>query len=184
MDICSVMQPKTERILMGLDVSSTTIGICVLSLKDDTVTLKHLDHFKPPKTGHLIERLAKTRAYIQKQLAKYNPDEIVIEDILLGMGGKTTIKTLSSLAVFNRVVCLAAYDQLGRLPYLYTVLKVRHAIKLDKTLPKKEDMPELVAKILKIKFPYLLKNGKIIVENYDRADAVAVVLAHLKLVNK
>lgn len=167
-------------IIMGFDASTTTIGMAVLEIKNSTVSLKHLEHFKPPKTGHVVERLAKTRSYIHDQLNKYKPDEVAIEDILLGLShGKTTIKTLSSLAVLNRVVCLAVYDCLGKLPHLLSVMKVRHAIKENKVFPKKEDVPELVASRLGIKFPYILnKNGKIISENFDRADAIAVALAH------
>lgn len=167
-------------IIMGFDASTTTIGMAVLEVNNSKITLKHLEHYKPPKVGHVVERLAKTRSYIQDQLKKYNPDEVVIEDILLGLShGKTTIKTLSSLAVLNRVVCLAAYDHLGKLPHLLSVMKVRHAIKQNKIFPKKEDVPELVASRLGIPFPYVYnKKGKISAENYDRADSIAVALAY------
>jgi hypothetical protein len=56
-------------------------------------------------------------------------------------------------------------------------MSIRHGLKLDGNLPKKEDMPELVAKHLGITFPYEVnKKGRIKVENYDMADGVAVAL--------
>jgi len=75
------------------------------------------------------------------------------------------------------MVCLLSYDFLGKPPELFNVLTVRHGIKNDKILPKKEDIPELVAKHLGITFPYQKgKKGKIIEENYDMADSMAVAL--------
>jgi hypothetical protein len=65
-------------------------------------------------------------------------------------------------------------------------MTIRHGLKLNKELPKKEDMPELVSKHLGIKFPYEKnKNGKIKIENYDMADSVGVALyCSLLLTNK
>ena len=58
---------------------------------------------------------------------------------------------------------------------------MRHAIKLSKVLPKKEEIPELVAKILNIKFPYVFnKKQKQIIENQDMADSIALILAYIK----
>jgi hypothetical protein len=75
------------------------------------------------------------------------------------------------------MVGLLAFDYLKRSPELFNVMSIRHGLKLDKDLPKKEDMPELVAQHLGISFPYEYnKKGKSKTENEDKADAIAVAL--------
>jgi hypothetical protein len=81
------------------------------------------------------------------------------------------------LSAFNRVIAIMAYDYLASHPGLFSVMTIRHGLKLGKILPKKEDMPELVAKHLGITFPYVKgKTGKIKEESFDMADGIAVAL--------
>ena len=166
--------------VMGLDVSSTTIGICILSYNDKTIKLDYINYYKPPKTGNIFERLNKTRKYIKTLIGALKPDNVAIEDIVLFMSGRSTAKTITTLAILNRVVGLVVLDELKKEPYLYNALRIRHAIKSGKDLPAKEDIPELVADLLKIKFPYEkdknLKNKK---ENEDMADAIACAICHI-----
>lgn len=65
----------------------------------------------------------------------------------------------------------------GRAPEFYNVMTIRHGLKLTKDLPKKEDMPTLVAQHLGITFPYEYnKLGNVKVESMDKADGMAVAL--------
>lgn len=167
--------------ILGFDVSSTTIGWCILNWDDVTndITFNRAGYVKPIKTGSIIERIVDTRNKIQKIIVDAKPDSIAIEDIIQFMKGKSTAKTIIMLTTFNRMVGLTAYDYLGSSPTLYNVMTIRHGLKLDKELPKKEDMPALVAQHLGITFPYEYgKKGKIKEESYDKADGVAVTLYH------
>lgn len=168
---------------MGLDASTTTIGLSVIEHENyQDLKLLHVEFFKPQKDIDLFEKLSKVRQFIFDRINKYEPDEVALEDILLFMQGKSTATTISSLAVLNRTVGLAIYDALGKSPNLLNVMKIRHAIKQSKKLPAKDEIPTLVANILKIEFPYVLnKKKKICIENYDMADAIAVGLAFAKL---
>ncbi len=172
--------------ILGLDASTTTIGLAVIDHDNyQNPVLFTVEFFKPPKKGDLFNKLAQVRQFVIDKIQEYHPDEIVLEDILLFMKGHSTAATISSLAVLNRTVGLAVYDTLNRPPILLNVMKIRHAIKQDKTLPAKENIPELVATILKIEFPYVFnKKKKISPESYDMADAIAVALAYLKISNK
>jgi hypothetical protein len=164
--------------VLGIDVSSTTIGYCVLEI-DDNNNIKYVssNYLKPVKTGSIIERIVDTRNKIQDIINKVKPDYIGIEDIIQFMQGKSTAKTIIMLTTFNRMIGLCAHDYLNKVPELFSVMSIRHGLKFDKIFPKKEDMPELVAKHLGITFPYELnKKGKIKVESYDKADGVAVAL--------
>lgn len=165
--------------VLGIDCSSTTIGYCLLEVdelsgKIDFISASYL---KPIKKGTIIERIVDTRNKIIDILEKTQPDHIGIEDIIQFMQGKSTAQTIITLTTFNRMTCLLAYDFLSKSPELFNVMSIRHGLKFDKIFPKKEDMPELVAKHLGITFPYEVnKKGKIKVENYDMADGVAVAL--------
>ncbi len=169
---------------MGLDASTTTIGLSVIDYEDGYTCLVHHEFFKPPKKAEIFQKLAIVQGFIFDRLTKYKPDDVALEDIILFMKGHSTAKTVSSLAVLNRTVGLAIYNQTDKPPKLLNVMKIRHAIKLDKKLPPKEDIPDLVAHHLNISFPWQYnKKGKLIVENYDMADAIAVGLAFIKTSN-
>lgn len=167
--------------ILGFDASSTTIGYCILSWDESTndISFVRAGYIKPIKKGSIIERIVDTRNKVQKVIVDAQPDYIAIEEIIQFMKGKSTAKTIIMLTTFNRMICLTAYDYLGKEPTLYSVMTIRHGLKTGKDLPKKEDMPALVAQHLGITFPYEYdKKGKIKVESYDKADGVAVALYH------
>jgi len=170
-----------NKIILGIDVSSTTIGWSILEADETAQTVKFIkaDYFKPQKTGTIIERIVDTRNKIKQIILDNNPDEIAIEDIIQFMKGASTAKTIIMLTTFNRMACLTAFDMLNKEPTLCNVMSIRHGLKFNKIFPSKEDIPDLVAKHLGITFPYELgKKGKIKVENFDKADGIAVALYH------
>jgi len=169
--------------VLGMDISSTTIGWGLLNIDiSQNITLIDCGHIKPPKTGNLIEDLAATRDEILNLLKRINPNHIGIENIVSFMGGKSTANTIIVLTTFNRMICLLAHDHLNKSPELFNVMTIRHGLKIGKILPKKEEMPELVAKHLGITFPYEYETGKrskktkISEESYDTADGISVAL--------
>jgi len=163
--------------VLGFDVSSTTIGWCVLEVDSSNIKFIKCDYIKPTKKGSIIDRMVKTRDEVSKVIEEVKPDVIGIEDIIQFMQGKSTAKTIITLTTFNRMICLLAYDYLKKSPELFSVMSIRHGLKTGSELPKKEEMPELVAKHLGITFPYQQnKKGNIKVESYDMADGVAVAL--------
>jgi len=172
--------------ILGFDVSSTTIGIGILNWDESSNDIKYvsMNYIKPIKDGSIIERIVDTRNKIQKILADTKPDYIAIEEIIKFMKGKSTAQTIIMQATFNRMIGLVSYDYLGRAPELFNVLSIRHGIKINKTFPKKEDIPDLVAKHLGITFPYeYKKTGKLKVENGDKADGMAVALYYAFLLS-
>lgn len=163
--------------ILGFDVSSTTIGWCVLDIDDnDKINFVTCNYFKPVKKGSILERIIKTREKINSIINAAKPDHIGIEDLIKFMP-KSTATTVVVLTTFNRMVCTTAYDYNKNYPELFNVMTIRHGLKTGKELPKKEDMPELVAKHLGITFPYEYnKKGAVKEESRDMADAVAVAL--------
>jgi len=170
----------TLKKVLGFDVSSSTIGWCSLEIEDDIIKYVDSGYFKPIKIGSIVDRIVDTRNKIQEIIDQTKPDYIGIEDLIKFMP-KSTATTVVMLTTFNRMVCLTSYDYLKSNPGLFNVMTIRHGLKTSKVLPKKEDMPELVAKHLGIKFPYeRITKGKnkggIKEENCDRADGIAVAL--------
>jgi hypothetical protein len=165
--------------ILGFDCSSTTIGYCVLKWDEisNQISFVSADYFKPPKDGNLIERIAQTRDAIREIIENVKPDFIGVEEIISFMKGKSTAQTIIMLTTFNRMICLLAYDWLGKSPELFNVMSIRHGLKMSKELPPKENMPELCCKHLGIPLVWeKSKKGKIKTENYDRFDGVAVAL--------
>jgi Holliday junction resolvasome RuvABC endonuclease subunit len=163
--------------VLGIDCSSTTIGYCVLEILDNHISFVSANYLKPIKTGSIIERIVDTRNKITKIISDIKPDYIGIEEIIKFMKGASSANTIIMLTTYNRMIGLVAYDYLNSPPQFFNVLSIRHGLKFNKVFPKKEDIPELVAKHLNIKFPYEYnKKGKIKTENGDKADAIAVAL--------
>jgi hypothetical protein len=171
-----------NKIILGFDISSNTIGYCVLSVDLSTkhITFIKSGFVKPTKKGNIVERLANTRKAITDIIENVKPDYIGIEDLIKFMP-KSTATAVVMLTTFNRMICLTCYDYLKKSPALFNVMSIRHGIKKDKILPKKEDIPELVAYHLNIKFPYITTTrskakNSIKSESYDVADGCAVAL--------
>lgn len=175
-------------IILALDISTSTIGVSVIksSLKDG-YQLLYDGYYKPLKEGSIFKRLAGVKEYILNIIEQYNPDNVIIEDIVQFMKRKSGAKTIIPLAVFNRTVGFVWFEYSGKEPIILNVLKIRHAIKHTKKLPEKEDIPEVVSKHLNIKPIYYYKVNKktkqkeIMVESFDMNDSIAVGLAYLIL---
>ena len=175
------------RRVMGLDASTTTIGISIIDYEEDyRPILIHCEYYKPDKTNGMLEMLHLARTYIINLFGKYNVQEFVIEDYVRFMKGKSSASTVIPLAILNMTLRLAILD-IGITPETLNVLKIRHAIKLTKVLPKKEEIPELVAQHLGIPYPWLYKTNRrtklqqIMEESFDIADAISVALAYITL---
>jgi Holliday junction resolvasome RuvABC endonuclease subunit len=168
---------------MGLDASTTTIGMSVVSFDDDNTTLDYFEFFKPPKKGSIFERLSKVREYIIATIDKFKPDVVVLEDIFLFMQGKSNAQTITILSALNRTVGTAVYDKMkGNQPFLYSVHFIRNNIKDTTKVPAKEDIPDLVGRILDIEFPYTLNRLKNkAAENFDVADSIAAALCYVEI---
>jgi Holliday junction resolvasome RuvABC endonuclease subunit len=174
--------------VLGLDVSSTTVGWCILDINLKTKDVKFIkcSYLKPNKKGTIFDRLELLKKDILIILKTYKPVYVAIEEITQFMPRFSSANTIITLAVFNRMVGLTVKEYTGKNPEMVSVMAIRHALKQTKELPKKEDMPELVKNTLGIIFPYeYKKNGKMKVENEDMADACAVALYFaFKLTNR
>ena len=170
--------------ILGFDISSSCIGWCVLELDDKTKQISYVisDIYKPPKKGDIIERLAKTKKAIIALLKKHSPDIVAIEELVKFMP-KSTATTVIALTGFNRLVGLTVYEHQKQLPPCYNVMAIRHGIKFSSDLPSKQEIPDVVAKHLRMApIIHYDKKGKIAMTTYDQADATAVAIYAAKIV--
>jgi Holliday junction resolvasome RuvABC endonuclease subunit len=172
---------------MGLDASTSCIGLAVLDFQDGQISVVTIEYFSPNKKLDILDKLLQVKNFIIEKLNQYKPDEVALEDIIKFMQGKSTAQTISSLASLNRTVGLTVLEKTGKKPELFNVLTIRHAIKegKGKKIPAKEDVPARLEQILNIKFPYIMKkkrNGtmEIAVQSYDLADGLACAYTYVK----
>lgn len=171
--------------ILGLDISTTTIGIAVLEVdqKKSTQTkivskILHLSYYKPLKKVHLYQMLSVAKKYILDIINLYNPNYVFIEDIILFMPKRSTAATVTTLATINRTIGLHIYEEYGE-PILLSVSKIRSFLKeKNKKNPDKTEIPLILEKKLNFKFPIELnRRNKLKKETYDMADALAVAYA-------
>lgn len=164
--------------LLAFDISTNTVGWTVLDVvHNDRIKFIKCGFLKPSKKGSIFERLKLLQIEINYLLNNYKPHKVAIEDIAQYMPGVSSANTIIQLSIFNRVVGLTVFEFLNESPELFNVMAIRHGIKLGNKLPKKEDIPTVVEKRLKIKLPTLYKKtGQLKDEFFDQADSVAVAL--------
>lgn len=178
--------------VMGLDASTSTIGLSIIEYDENIMNLIHYEYFKPPTLSkvHEIERLFQVKKFILDRMSKFKPDYVAIEDFARFMKGKSGAGTIIPLAILNRTICLTIYENLGILPSILNVNTIRAKLKINNERPKKEDMPDVVSHHLGIEFPWIKKINKknkkeiVIEENYDIADSISCACAHIFLDRK
>jgi|SRR5271165_5301562 len=172
------------QIILGIDCSTKTVGYSIIETDDqfNNPKLVICSFIKPPQKGNRFERIIETQKMINNILNKYKPNLIGIEEIIQFMKGGSGAKTIIALARINTSIGLTCYNYLSHCPAMCNVMAVRHGIKLDKDLPKKEEIPELIENILGVKFPYVMNGKEIAEESYDAADSCAVALYTVKYI--
>lgn len=172
--------------ILGLDVSSSTVGLGLVCLKDGEISLSKYGYIKPIKSdkGTLLHRLVDFKKDMQEVLNDWQPNAIRIEDIITFMKNRSTAKTITVLASFNRTSGITSYEYNPNTSYL-TVHEIRKAIKNEYSLDKvqKEDIPEIIRTHLSPAFEDIIKvnrkgEEKIADETFDQADGIAVAWAY------
>ena len=173
--------------ILGLDVSTSVVGITILDEKGRFVHItycdlrKEKDFFK--KTMIIREKL--------KDVLEFPITEIYIEDIMQSFsGGMSSAKTITQLARFNGIVSYIAYELSGLTPVYLNVNSIRKTlgIKIDKnsSIEKKEQVRIWVDNHLQNQLRWPTKTlksgprkGETILSSvcYDMADSFAVALA-------
>lgn len=178
---------------MGIDASTSTIGIGVFEIINKDIKIKFYTYYKPSKEGTIFERLSGVRKFMIDLIIKQQPDKVVLEDIVLFMPKKSTAQTITILAAFNRTVGTAIYDAMQKSPILLSSKEIRdcfgyilpRAKKGQKnkltSLDKKKNIKKALENRIGFSLPDIISNGKIKLETYDISDAFAAAYAGIFL---
>lgn len=151
--------------VLGIDPGLATIGFGVLDTdgRGNAVAVSH-GVILTPKTESIPVRLAMIEEDLKKLIAKYNPQEIALEELFFNDNQKTAI----NVAQARGVILLTCIKECGRL-YEYTPLQIKQAL-TGYGRAEKRQIQEMVKTMLKL---------KAIPKPDDAADAVAVALTHV-----
>jgi len=111
--------PSDEKIIMGLDVSTKTVGITIAKVTDlDKVSVIQVTHLRPkiPTKVKGTEALFMKSAIMAEELRKYksyNITDVVIEEPLIG---SNNAETAAILLRYNGMISQSVYDILGVVP--------------------------------------------------------------------
>ena len=170
--------------ILGLDISSATIGWSILEYDDKQIVLKEYGNIKPPKSskGTLTFRVASAYDEVYNLLKDKSPDAVASEAYANKFPkGKSTARTIIVLSVFNELMSMACFKCLNYEPSRYAVVTIRSMLSklAGYKISSKEDCFEFIKKYFSNFSLRNNRNGKIATECYDEADAIAVALAHV-----
>jgi hypothetical protein len=186
--------------LLGLDVSTKTIGISLFNQKGELLELTHISPMVKPTPSSKTEELIKKADLFSDFILKYskmNIKHVLIEEPLLR---SNNVNTVGTLLRFNGMVTKICYDKLGVTPeYISTYEARKNAfpelmqpgsskkIVLFGSYPKDTDKKRVIWELVSKREPkisWLLgKNGELKKENFDMSDAYTVCLSYARMQN-
>lgn len=152
------------RIVLGLDVSSTSTGYAVVKNGRWLKANGCFGMIKPPKSD-LAEKLFYFRSQLLSIIERHKPDLVVIEDVFAGRN----IGTTKLLSRFSGVALEASYSITSKEPLIVETTKVRKAFEL----PGKEEAFSYVKSRYKLDWEFKTMN--------DVSDALLLALYGNKL---
>jgi RNase H-fold protein (predicted Holliday junction resolvase) len=185
-----------EYFILGLDVSTKTIGISLFNNKGQLLELTHISpKIKPvpeTKTEELIKKADLFAEFVSKY-SKMNIKHVLIEEPLLR---SNNVNTVGTLLRFNGMVTKICYDILDVTPeYISTYEARKNAfpelmqpgasskIVLFGGYPKDIDKKRVIWNLVSKREPrinWLLdKKGELKKENFDMSDAYVVALSFM-----
>ena len=165
--------------ILGIDVSTSKIGYCVI---DDKKNLKEVNFLKF-KDGTLEERAQKFYLGELRRLKyTYNITHIRIEQpFTMFSGGKTTAGTMSKLQRFNGMISVLAYTLFNLQPELVPSRSARS--KCGIKIKRGEDTKKKIIEWAEQRYPKdfiveLTRHGNPKPGTDDMADSIVVALSH------
>jgi RNase H-fold protein (predicted Holliday junction resolvase) len=191
---------REEYYLLGLDVSTKTIGVSLLDNNGQLLELTHISPKAKPvpdsKTEELIKKADLFAEFIKKyEKMKAKIKHVVIEEPLLR---SNNVNTVGTLLRFNGMVTKITYDIIGVVPeYISTYEARKNAFPelmqpgstkkpvLFGAYPQSTDKKMVIWEKVSEREPnikWLLDaKGALKKENFDMADSYTVALSYLKM---
>ncbi len=172
-------------LILGLDISSATIGWSLLEADGENFSLVKYGNIKPISKKKSDDNFSLRLNYafdaITELVKKENPDVIAIEDYAKKFSkGKSSANTILILSSFNEVCGLAAYRVSKKQPIRMPVTTLRKLVKdhFNCDISDKEDVMSFCKKTFNNFLTPNNKVGNIKKESYDEADSIIVALGY------
>ena len=124
MNSCS--ESNTTSKFLGLDISTSCTGICIL---DQDKQLVLLDNIRLDKCTDFFEKCVEVKKYLDDLKTDHLIQNIFIEqDLQAFRPGLSSAATINTLARFNGAVTFMAYQTFMTRPDLINVTKARSAV--------------------------------------------------------
>ena len=171
--------------ILGLDVSSSKVGIAVLNMDKKIVTADVIK-FKPETS--LEERAKLLENKLNKLQNYYLITEVFVEEPFIAIGGgKTTAHTMAKLQRFNGMCCYSVYNVFQNPPQMVNVRAARTklGIKIPRGI-KPTEVKKYIIDFIQLsnpEFSYnLTAHGNPVPGTDDKADAVVIALYGLQTI--
>ena len=189
---------QEEYYLLGLDVSTKTIGVSLFNNKGELLELTHISPKAKPEPKSKTEELVKKADLFFNFIVKYkklNIKNVVIEEPLLR---SNNVNTVGTLLRYNTLILKNCYDVLGILPTFISTYNARKFAFPDLVgandkgrnvlfggYPKDIDKKHVIWEHVNAVCPDVNwlygKTGNLRKENYDMADAATCVIGYVNM---
>ena len=189
-----------ENFILGLDVSTKTIGVALFTQEGALVELTHISPKAKPLPPTKTEEHMRKADLFAAFISKYDGLKIVkaiIEEPLLG---SNNIYTVAVLLRFNGIISKIIYDKFGVVPVYISTYDARKfgfpelmrpnakgKIVLFGEYPKDADKKKVIWDLVSGTFPGIVwlygKRGDLQKENFDMSDAACAVMGEMRKEN-
>lgn len=168
--------------ILGLDVSTSVIGICLIDPKSGK-ELQSLEFLNLKREKNLFNKAIDFKDHISKYKGVGVSHIPIEEPLVMYKPGAGRAQILSKLSTFNGMVSVICYMVFGIEPIYYNVNTARKLAFPDLKFKKGEDRKMAVWAKVAEKYPevewlYGPKSGNLVKTNFDMADAAVIALAH------
>jgi len=172
-----ILNPDALNIVVGWDVSSTTIGWGALYFLGNKIHQVEYGYYKPEEKDNKLLSLVLVKQHVADILENAFHKNIKgqyglvtmysgVEDFLLHMEAKSSANTITMLSVYNRTVCMSVFDFLAaaneecvafkdNIPRLLPVATIRSILRKlsgQEERVDKEHVPDVVEEIINSKW--------------------------------
>ena len=165
--------------ILGLDVSTSITGICVLDKEENIVYNSAVD---TRKYKNMYEKAEKVKEKLEELKKEYDINSIYIEKSLQSFrSGFSSAKVLSTLSAFNGIVSWFCYEIYGMSPEYISASSARKDCGIK--VPKGEKAKPFVLGVLVkegLISPEYTKKGNPKPIYYDMSDAIVIAKSGFK----
>lgn len=170
-------------IILGLDISSSRIGYCLINEKEELLLVDEIK-LKPSQS---LEERADIFKDTMKIIKEHSEVEYVFieQPFIAFSGGKTTAATMAKLQRFNGMCSYVVHDLFGHTPTLIQANKARGLVglKIKRGSKTKLKVIEWVSeKYPKAFIVEYTRHGNPKPGTDDKSDAIVIALAGLKTI--